>query len=658
MQSNRILKTNSAVSLMLLVTAALLLTASTARAQTTTFTYQGRLLDGGTPANGNYDLQFGLWDSLTGGTQIGSTQTVSSVSVSNGAFTVQLDFGANAFPGANRFLEIAARVTGSGNPFTTLVPRVQITSTPYAIRSLNASSADTIPVGAVPAGSGNYIRNTTSLQNPGDFNISGTGAIGGNLIALGNVGVGTASPSGKLQVADVNWHSSPVTLTGRSGSVVGPSLDLDATAAGGHKYSVISTGPAADAKAGKWTIFDDTAQLYRFVLDGSGNVGIGTTSPLSRFHVVGNTPVRILAETSTLSGSEYVDFMARNSPFATDLGGMRIQRDPTTGDVNTLLFAAAAGNPASEKMRIAGNGTVAIGTTMMLGNPRLAVDGGSALAVYATNQSGATTVVGTNYGDGYGVSGYSVISVGVRGNSLRGIGVYGDSGPISDGPGTGVLGQSGTGNGVSGYSGSGYGVDGRSSTSYGVHGASGSSGYAGYFDGNVFVTGYLTKGGGSFKIDHPLDPANKYLSHSFVESPDMMNIYNGNIITDARGLATVLLPDYFTALNRDFRYQLTVIGRFAQAIVAREIKNNRFVIRTSRPHTRVSWQVTGIREDAFANAHRVKVEEEKTGEERGRYLYPKLFGQPEERGVGWARKPENARPKAEPEKTEPRAQKD
>ena len=94
------------------------------------------------------------------------------------------------------------------------------------------------------------------------------------------------------------------------------------------------------------------------------------------------------------------------------------------------------------------------------------------------------------------------------------------------------------------------------------------TGSAGEFIGDVSVSGTLTKGGGSFKIDHPLDPANKYLSHSFVESPDMMNIYNGNVTTDANGEATVALPAYFAALNRAFRYQLTVIGQFAQAIVA------------------------------------------------------------------------------------------
>src|SRR5439155_21331372 len=117
------------------------LLATNASAQTTAFTYQGRLTDGGTSANGNYDLQFALWDSSSGGSQIGSTQLISTVTVSSGVFAVTLDFGANAFPGANRFLEISARLSG-GSSFTLLLPRQPITSTPYAVRSGNATFAD------------------------------------------------------------------------------------------------------------------------------------------------------------------------------------------------------------------------------------------------------------------------------------------------------------------------------------------------------------------------------------------------------------------------------------------------------------------------------------------------------------------------------------
>ncbi len=143
--------------------------------------------------------------------------------------------------------------------------------------------------------------------------------------------------------------------------------------------------------------------------------------------------------------------------------------------------------------------------------------------------------------------------------------------------------------------------------------------------GKLMVAGSVSKGSGSFVIDHPLDPLNKYLYHSFVESPDMMNIYNGNVTTNARGLAVVRLPAYFQALNRDFRYQLTVMGQFAQAIVARKIEGNTFVIRTNKPCVEVSWQVTGVRQDTYANLHRIQVEEEKPLRERGTYLHPEAF---------------------------------
>src|SRR5437762_8414417 len=164
----------------------LLFSAGSAFSQTTSFTYQGRLTDSGTPANQNYDLQFTLWDALSGGTQQPQPSPVtvarSAVAIANGIFTVQLDFGANAFPGANRFLEISARLTGAGS-FTTLAPRQPITSTPYAIRSLNASSADAVTVSGVPGGSGNYVQNTTSQQASANFNISGNGTAGGTLSA-------------------------------------------------------------------------------------------------------------------------------------------------------------------------------------------------------------------------------------------------------------------------------------------------------------------------------------------------------------------------------------------------------------------------------------------------------------------------------------------
>jgi len=145
-------------------------------------------------------------------------------------------------------------------------------------------------------------------------------------------------------------------------------------------------------------------------------------------------------------------------------------------------------------------------------------------------------------------------------------------------------------------------------------------------DGNLNVLGNISKEGGSFKIDDPIAPSEKYLSHSFVESPDMMNIYNGNVVTDANGFAAVEMPAWFEALNGDFRYQLTTVGQFAQAMIATEINDGKFTIQTDKPNVKVSWMVTGIRHDAWANAHRIPTEEEKPADKKGQYMHPELYG--------------------------------
>jgi hypothetical protein len=247
--------------------------------------------------------------------------------------------------------------------------------------------------------------------------------------------------------------------------------------------------------------------------------------------------------------------------------------------------------------------------------------------------------------NGFGILGSAQASPIAQGLSagIRGI----SSGSFQGG--TGVWGSNGgNGIGVYGEAPSGVGVSGRSSNGTGVQGTGRYGGYfsgvdanstAGYFAGNVTVTGTLSKGAGSFKIDHPDDPANKYLSHSFVESPDMMNVYNGIVTTDVKGRAIVQMPEYFASLNRDFRYQLTVLSKhFAQVVIEEELAGTKFVIKSSRPNVKVSWQVTGIRHDAFANAHRIAVEEAKQGAERGAFLNPELFNQPPEKGINFVRK--------------------
>ena len=289
---------------------------------------------------------------------------------------------------------------------------------------------------------------------------------------------------------------------------------------------------------------------------------------------------------------------------------------------------------------------------------------------------------------GPGVAGYSNTNYGVSGESGNGPGVYGRSNSRE-----GVLGHSDDNVGVFGESNNSYALYGRSNLGAGVYGvsiydcgvvASSSrtyalwvsgvvSGYAAllegrvnmigdvYMYGPVSITGPLSKPGGSFKIDHPLDPANKYLSHSFVESPDMKNIYDGVVVLDDKGEAEIELPDWFGALNKDFRYQLTAIAAPGPNLyISEEIsdgatttsyyysnssnssnsnknKNNnnstRFKVAGGASTMKVSWQVTGIRKDPWANAHRISVGEDKPAKERGYYTYPELYGQPEEKGI-------------------------
>ena len=193
-----------------------------------------------------------------------------------------------------------------------------------------------------------------------------------------------------------------------------------------------------------------------------------------------------------------------------------------------------------------------------------------------------------------GAIGVDAFGGNTNGQDNGGTGVAGIGGDGKTGDGDGAIFQGGTGS-----------VNGD-----GIGAGAGSSGIAGNFTGNVDITGTLNAGTKHFKIDHPLDPANKYLVHASVESSEMMNIYTGNVTTDAQGEARVQLPDWFEALNTDFRYQLTVIGQFAQAIVSSEVQNHEFAIRSSVPSVKVSWQITGVRQDAFAKANPLVVEEE------------------------------------------------
>jgi hypothetical protein len=246
-----------------------------------------------------------------------------------------------------------------------------------------------------------------------------------------------------------------------------------------------------------------------------------------------------------------------------------------------------------------------------------------------SGQSGVSGTDGST-GGGYGVYGTSGVGSGVCGSS----------------DGTGVFGISTEGWGVYGvtYGDNGFGVVGEAiarttavyafgdgDNSRGVYAeAIGSGAISVFAAGDVTVTGSLSKAGGSFGIDHPLDPAGRYLYHSFVESPDMKNVYDGTVTLDPDGRAVVGMADWFEALNGDYRYQLTPIGGPAPDLyIAAEVSAGQFAIAGGAAGQKVSWQVTGIRQDAWANAHRIPVEETKPAEDQGRYLHPGLHqGEP------------------------------
>jgi hypothetical protein len=154
--------------------------------------------------------------------------------------------------------------------------------------------------------------------------------------------------------------------------------------------------------------------------------------------------------------------------------------------------------------------------------------------------------------------------------------------------------------------------------------------------GKVVVNGDFTVVGvKAFTMDHPLDPENKILMHAAVESNEVINSYSGNITTDASGKATVNLPDYFGAINKDFRYQLTVVGTFAQAIISKEIVNNQFEVATSIPNVKVSWEVKGVRNDAHMKKFPFVAQQEKSTLQKGKYWDPSVYNQPESRSVSF-----------------------
>jgi hypothetical protein len=329
--------------------------------------------------------------------------------------------------------------------------------------------------------------------------------------------------------------------------------------------------------------------------------------------------------------------------------GASTNRNGVSGTCNSSSASGVYGENTSGGYGVAGRtggGQPAVyGENTSAGPGVLGRVAGGQPAVLGTNDGGGTGVQGLSP-DGPGVYGESSEHYGVSGVSANSPAVYGkntggESGVVgvAAGPEPAILGTNGspsipsTGSGVQGMSVGGFGVFGHSRDSYGVVGST-SGGLAGFFNGGVEVQGTLWKTLGGFRIDHPLDPANLYLNHSFVESSERKNLYDGVAALGEDGSAWVELPEWFEELNRDFRYQLTAIGSPAPELhVAEEISENRFKIAGGEMGGRVSWQVTGVRKDRLAEATPMIVEEQKTEGERGRYLHPELYGEPEERAI-------------------------
>ncbi len=563
-----------------------------------TINYQGVLKDasGVVVPNGDYNLTFKLYDLPSGGSALwNETKTINVV---GGIINTQLG---SVTPITSATIVGAAWLGITIGTGSELIPRITLTSVPYSIMSLTVPSGS---ITAIKIADAQVVKSLNGLKD----NV--------NLVAGSNV---TITPSG---------NNLTINATGGGGGTIGGS----GTANYISKFTNSTT-------LGSSTLFDD-----------GNRIGLGTNTPDFSL-TVNTTPTLGLGLKVSRTGGGLIGLAIVEEGQPTSLRGWSFEswnqklRINATGDngITTL----------KNLMTFDRNGNVGIETE----NPSypLHVATNRKYAGYFTTDSlspSAHALHGEYLGtgaDGIGVYGKSAQSdYGCGGYFLGGhIGVRGTVIPTGSGNYFGIFADVDGGNGYNygirsmvsggfinvGVYGEAYG----GSTSYGIYGIanSASTNWAGFFSGNVHVTGTLSKGGGSFKIDHPLDPTNKNLYHSFVESPDMMNIYNGNVITDASGYATVTMPDWFEALNKEFRYQLTVIGDFAQAIISQKIQNNQFIIRTDKPGIEVSWQITGIRHDKFAEKYRIPVEENKTGKDVGKYLHPDAYGVDETLGVDY-----------------------
>jgi len=391
------------------------------------------------------------------------------------------------------------------------------------------------------------------------------------LAALATLAFATSAHAAYLSVGTTNTYTASTTLTG---SIAAPALTVKngyGTSASAYALYGLLTNTAPSANAAAIRGLNSSTNGWGFGLWGQQN-GSGTG-------VYGSTP----------SGTGVYGLHSGTSGTAAGVKG---------ATSSTTLPAAG----------VLGSGNNAYGVMGQSGTSFVAGTAGQSGASFAPGVVGCGDTGGTSnflndclYYIGYPGGGIGGLFVGAAHDYANGYGVE-----------------------AIGRGASGVGIDASGATAGAFHGNVTMS-------GDLSVAGTITAGTKDFKIDDPLDPAHKYLVHTSVESSAMMDIYTGNVTTDAKGFATVRLPEWFQALNRSFRYQLTILGHApwdTQARVWNEIAHNRFTIRTNHPNIRVSWQVTGVRHDRYAHANRTQVVVPKARADQGKYLHPELYGKP------------------------------